>query len=55
MLYHAAKAGAFGIDNMLMETLMCMLLAGADVIVTCFALKVLDLRQAGFGRPLKSP
>ncbi len=43
MLYHGAKAGAFNLDTMLMETLTCMRRAGADVIITYYAPKILEL------------
>lgn len=43
MLYHGAKAGAFDLDTMLMETATCMRRAGTDVIVTYFAPKILEI------------
>lgn len=43
MLYHGDKAGAFNLDTMLMEILCCMRRAGADVIITYFAPKILEL------------
>lgn len=43
MLYYGAKAGAFDLDTMLMETATCMRRAGADVIVTYFAPKILEI------------
>lgn len=43
MLYHGDKAGAFNLDTMLMEILCCMRRAGADVIITYFAPRILEL------------
>ena len=43
MIYHGAKAGAFNLDDMLMETLSCMRRAGADVIITYFAPQILKI------------
>lgn len=43
MIYHGAKAGAFDLNQMLMETLTCMRRAGVDVIVTYFAPRILEL------------
>ena len=43
MIHHGAKAGAFDLDQMLMETLTCMRRAGVDVIVTYFAPRILEL------------
>ena len=43
MIHHGAKAGAFDLDQMLMETLTCMRRAGVDVIVTYFAPRILKL------------
>ena len=43
MLYHGDKAGSFNLDTMLMEILSCMRRAGADVIFTYFAPRILEL------------
>ena len=43
MLYHGAKAGSFNLDTTLMETLTCMRRAGADVIITYFTPRILEL------------
>ena len=43
MMYHGAQAGAFDLDAMIMETLTCMRRAGADVIITYFTPRILQL------------
>lgn len=43
MLYHAAKSGAFGLNDVLMETMKCFRRAGADCIITYFTPVLLDL------------
>lgn len=43
MLYHGDKAGAFNLDNMLMEILCCMRRSGADVIISYFTPRILAL------------
>lgn len=43
MLHHGAKAGAFDLDAMLMETLISMRRAGADVIISYFTPRILQL------------
>lgn len=45
MLYHAAKNGAFDLDTALSEVLQGIRRAGADVIITYYAPKVLDWLQ----------
>lgn len=45
MLYHAAKNGAFDLDAALSESLQGMRRAGADVIITYYAPRVLDWLQ----------
>ena len=43
MLYHGAKAGAFNLEATLMEVLMSMRRAGADVIISYYTPRVLEL------------
>jgi porphobilinogen synthase len=43
MLYHAAAAGSFKLDEAVLESLVCMRRAGATILITYFAPLVLDL------------
>jgi len=43
MMYHGAQAGAFNLDAMIMETLVCMRRAGVDVVITYFTPRILQL------------
>ncbi|KXJ13834.1 delta-aminolevulinic acid dehydratase isoform X2 [Exaiptasia diaphana] len=42
MLYHGSKAGAFDLQDIVMESLLSMRRAGGDIIITYFAPQVLD-------------
>lgn len=42
MLYHAAQAGAFNLEEAVLESLVCMRRAGATILITYFADLVLD-------------
>jgi porphobilinogen synthase len=43
MLYHAAKAGAFKLEEAVLESLVCMRRAGATILISYFTPLVLDL------------
>ena len=43
MLYHAAAAGAVNLESTLMEILVSMRRAGADVIISYFTPKILEM------------
>ena len=43
MLHHAAAAGAVNLEATLMEILVCMRRAGADVIISYFTPKILEM------------
>ena len=45
MLYHGAAAGAFDLDSTLLEVVTSMRRAGADVIISYFTPRLLELIQ----------
>lgn len=45
MLYHGAKAGAFGLEEAVMESLLAMRRAGATILITYFVKEVLTVLQ----------
>merc|ERR1711973_799710 len=48
MMYHGAQAGAFDLDAMIMDTLVCMRRAGVDVVVSYFTPRILQPLAKGF-------
>lgn len=42
MIYHGAKAGAFDLKAILLETISCMRRAGTDIIITYFTPQILE-------------
>ncbi|CAK9299975.1 unnamed protein product [Gordionus sp. m RMFG-2023] len=54
MLYHTAKAGCIDLESALVETVLCMKRAGADIIITYFTPLLLDILAKTYNHPTYS-